>query len=100
MRLGQGCCRIRQVMQHQQQRCGVELIVGNRKRFEFATSDLDGWQVAKTTAGRLEHFTGSIDGNHACDEWCQSTCDLTSPATEIADGPTLVEQRGKRLEMR
>src|SRR5262249_46942942 len=88
------------MVQHQQQRRRIELIVRNRKCFEFATPDFDRRQIPETTTGCLEHFAGSIDGNDPCDEWCQGTCHLTRAATEIADRPSLVHERRKRLQMR
>ena len=52
------------MVQHEQQRGGIELAVLNRQRLEFAAPDVDVRQVAKPAARGLQHVVRAIDGNH------------------------------------
>jgi hypothetical protein len=88
------------MVQHQQQRRRIEFVIGDRERFQFATPDLDRGRIPKPATGRLEHFAGSIDGDHPGDKRRQRTGDLPGAAPEIANRPSLVHERRKRLKMR
>ena len=92
--------RIRDVMQHQEQRGGIELAVGDRQRLEIAAADVNVAGVAHATACRLEHLARSIDRDHARHERRERRGDLAGPASEIADDPPIVHQRRQRLQVR
>ena len=85
--------RIRQMVQHQQQRRGVELAVGDRQRLELAAPDLDVREIAQRAARRLQHLPRSVDRDHARDKRRERARDLPGAAAEIADCPALVQQR-------
>src|SRR3954468_24999319 len=51
--LAQCGARIRKMMQHENQGCGIELRVGNRQRFQFAATDFRGGEIAQSASRRL-----------------------------------------------
>jgi hypothetical protein len=93
MCLGQRRAGIGQMVQHQQQGCRIQLVVGDWQSFQFATTDLNGWEIPEPATGRLEHFCRSIDRNDARNEWRERARDLAGAAPEIPNRPSLVCER-------
>src|SRR4051812_12681362 len=97
--LAQCGARIRKMMQHENQGCGIELPVGNRQRLQFPSTDFRGGKVTQSASCRLEHLSRSIDGNDTADKRSERTRDLTGSATKVADDPLVVHQRREHLQV-
>ena len=86
-------------MQHQKQRRGIELLVGNRKRLELAAPHFDRSKIPHAPTRGLQHLAGSVHGDYVRDKRRKRARDLPRAAAEVANRPPLIEKRRQRLQM-
>ena len=88
------------VVQHQQQRGGIELAVGDRaapraRRAGRRRSRTRAAAVAPPAASRRDRSTATTRATNGASAAATARC-----RSRVADVPALVEQRGQRLQMR
>ena len=83
-------------MEHQKKKCHVDFAVADGKRFEPAISHVDVGDAVQSFFRGRQHRAGLVDGDNALDEGCQRLSDGARSATEVGDGPALIEQAEQR----